>query len=106
MRRWIGILAVVIPLVFSEAADWKLVKVPAVKNVQELSDIGFLLFHRAGDYWIGGLPDGAVLPEGSKFLNAYKPDSGELYRVLLASPKELNKFRGKVSVLDSGENSV
>jgi hypothetical protein len=96
----------VLPLAFSQATDWKLVKVPVPENVQELSDIGFLLFHRAGDYWIGGLAEGTDLPKGGEILEAYKPGSRELYRVLLVSSGEMDKFEGKVTILFRGKNEV
>ncbi len=68
MKRVLFALFLFFPLVFVTAADWNLVRVPAPDDPKELTAAGFSLFHRAGDYWIGGLREGATLPSGGMIL--------------------------------------
>ena len=70
------------------AADYNFIRVPAPANPVMLEDAGFQLFHRAGDYWFGSLPDNAVLPAGGNVLCEIDPTKGEFFRVLLADPAD------------------
>ncbi|MFH1862918.1 MAG: M28 family peptidase, partial [bacterium] len=99
MRRQLWVFLLILPLTTALALDWNLVRIPAPENavLQDVPD--FKLFHRAGDFWIGSLPEGAILPEGGQILNGYDPQNGELFRLLLANPSEADVLEGRVTVL-------
>ena len=83
MKRMIYALALLLTLNSALAGDWSLVRVPAPQNPQSLTALGFQLFERAGDYWIGSLPKGSPLPYGGQILDAYNSQGGEVYRLFL-----------------------
>jgi len=105
MKRLTWILAIIFPLALV-AADWNLVRVPAPSDPAALEAAGFQLFHRAGDYWIGSLPEGAPIPEGGQALTGYQPGGGDLYRLLIPSGAEADKLTGKVAILYRDQDEV
>jgi len=105
MKRLTWILAIIFPLALM-AADWNLVRVPAPSDPAALEAAGFQLFHRAGDYWIGSLPQGAALPQGGQTLAGYQQDGGDLYRLLIPSEAEADKAVGKVNILYRDQDEV
>jgi hypothetical protein len=106
MKRSLWILILILPLNFLSAADWNLVMVPVPDDVKSLSEIDFRLFHRAGDFWIGSAPVDALLPDGSTVFHQYQPDTGELFRLLLATPDEGAKLQGQVNLLYIDRNQA
>lgn len=103
MKRLLCVIALVLPFNILIASDWNLVYVPAPDNAKSLAEANFKLFHRAGDFWIGSLPEGAELPAGGRILTGYRPDGGEVFRLLLASPSEGDKLEGRVNLLFRSE---
>ncbi len=101
MRRMLFIFILLFPISILFAAESNLVLVPAPDNYKTLTEVGFLLFHRAGDYWIGILPAEAPLPPGGRVLTDYDPQKGDIYRLIMESPAEANQLSGRVNILYS-----
>ncbi len=101
MRRLICLIVFVLPFTLLNASDWNLVTVPVPDNPGALESAGFKLFHRAGDFWVGSLPEGVSGPAGTRILSGYDPQAGELFRLQVPSPDEIEKLRGRVNLLYS-----
>jgi len=81
------------------AVDYNYVLIPAPSNLAIEEDIGFELYHRAGEYWVGRLPANTELPLGGKILCEFAPLQGDLYRILFASDKERKNLSGEIEIL-------
>ena len=106
MKKLLCALLIILPLNFLLAGGWNLVLVSAPENEKILVETGFKLFHRAGDFWIGSIPENTALPLGSRILSDYRPDGGDLFHLLLASPTEANELTGKVNLLYQDKNGI
>ncbi|TKJ41086.1 hypothetical protein CEE37_05310 [candidate division LCP-89 bacterium B3_LCP] len=106
MRRLLCLIAIVLPITILSASDWNLVTVPVPDDHKTLEASGFELFHRAGDFWIGSLPTGDSPPAGTRFLHGYDSRAGDLYRLLIASPDEVEKLRGRVNMLYTDQSQA
>jgi len=106
MKLVLCALVLLTPLLFAQAADWNLARVPAPDDPADLAGTGFVLFHRAGDYWIGSLPEGKAVPAGGMILSGYDIRAGELFRLLLARPGEADKLTDRVVLLYKDEDEA
>jgi len=85
------------------ASNFNYVLVPVPDNTRILSDLGFQLFHRNGDFWIGSLPADVEIPVGGTILCEFDRSKGDLYLLKLASADEADKLSGNVEILYSKE---
>ena len=87
-------------------ADLFLVKIPVPNKGVVTGVPDFNLFHRAGDYWIGSVPEGTTLPDKWENLGTIDQSKGELYRLTFPSAEEFGKISGIVQVLYQSENEA
>ncbi len=106
MRRLIVALLLTLPLTLSYASEWNLVRVPVPPDPADLQAAGFMLFHHAGDVYIGSLPVEADLPAGGMILRDYRPMAGDLYRLSLPTAEEADKLVPHVHLLYRDNNEA
>ena len=90
----------------SFASELNLVRIPSPEKDGLIHNSDFVLFHRAGDYWIGSLPLSSPIPKNWENLGKLDFQKGELFRLIFPSIGELNKITGLVKILYQGENEA
>lgn len=106
MKFLLTMMLVPLCLLSVSASEYNIVRIPADVPSQVLTDAGFELFHRGGDYWIGSIGEDTPLPPEAEFLTEHAAEQGELFRLLLSSQAEAEKLSGKVEIIFSDSSEV